>query len=57
MLTFNIILGYQGLLFLDFLIFVFSFFFQSDWPTQYQEMQLTLNEEKGGWPKYNGVTL
>ena len=34
MLTFNVILGYQGLLFPDFLWFLFlGFFFQSDRPT------------------------
>ena len=48
MLTFNVVLGYQGLLFLDFLCFFFSFFiFQSDRPTQYQETHSTLNEKKG----------
>ena len=45
MLTFNVILGYQGLLFCDFLLFFLSFFFfQPDWLTQYQETHLTLNE-------------
>ena len=49
MLTFNFMLGYQGLLFLDFLWFLFlGFFFQSDRPAQYQEMQLTQNKEKRG---------
>ena len=38
MLSFNVILGYQGLLFRDFLWFFFSFFFfRYDQPTQYQE--------------------
>ena len=46
MLTFNVILGYQGLLFRDFLWIFFCFFFQSDRPTQYQETHLTLNEKK-----------
>ena len=52
MLTFNVILGYQGLLFCDFLLFFLSFFFfQSDRLTQYQETHLTLNERmKRGWP-------
>ena len=52
MLTFNVVLGYQGLLFRDFLWFCFLvFFFQSDRPTQYQETHSTLNEEKKrGWP-------
>ena len=44
MSTFNVILGYQGLLFRDF----FWFFFQSDRPTQNQEMHSTLNEKEGG---------
>ena len=51
MLTFNVILGYQGLLFQDFFFFLFfRFFFQSDRPTQYQETHSTLNEKKRGWP-------
>ena len=33
MLTFNVILGYQGLLFCDFLLFFFKLFFFSTWPT------------------------
>ena len=45
MLTFNVVLGYQGLLFRDFLWFCFlGFFFQSDRPTQYQETYSMLNE-------------
>ena len=48
MLTFNIVLGYQGLLFRDFLWFFFRFFFQSDRPTQYQETHWTVNKEKKG---------
>ena len=52
MLTFNVILGYQGILFRDFLWFFFlvffSFFFQTERPTQYQETHSTLNEEKKG---------
>ena len=48
MLTFNVPLGYQGLLFRDFLCFCFRFFFQSDRPTQYQETHSTVNEEKNG---------
>ena len=44
MLTFNVILGYQGVLFRD---FFFRFFFQSDRPTQYLETHSTLNEKKG----------
>ena len=48
MLTFNVILGYQGLLFEDSLGFFFQvFFFQSDRPTQYLETHSTLNEKKG----------
>ena len=43
MLTFNVVLGYQGLLFWNF--FSFFFFSQSDQPTQYEK-----NEKKGGWP-------
>ena len=49
MLTFNVVLGYQGLLFRDFLWFFWVFFFfQSDWLTQYQETHSTVNEEKKG---------
>ena len=47
MLTFNVVLGYQGLLFRDFLWFFLGFSFQPDWPTQYQETHLALNEKKG----------
>ena len=43
MLTFNVVLGYQGLLFQN-LFFCFSFFNLTDRPTQYQETHLTLNE-------------
>ena len=42
MLTFTVVLGYQDLLLRDFL-WIFFVFFQSDRPTQYQEMPLTLN--------------
>ena len=49
MLTFNVIQGYQGLRFPEFLCFFLGFFFfQSDRPTQYQETSSTLNEKKGG---------
>ena len=49
MLTFNIVLEYQGLLFQDFFWFFLGFFvFQSNWPTQYQEMHSTVNKEKKG---------
>ena len=48
MLTFNVVLGYQGLLFRDLLWFLKVFFFQSDRPTQYQETHSTVNEEKKG---------
>ena len=55
MLTFKIILGYQGLLFRDllwffFLIFQFQFFFFNPTvqPNIYQETHSTLNEKKGG---------
>ena len=54
MFTFNVILGYQGLLFRDFLrFFFFKVFFFSIRPTeatQYQETHSTLliNEKKGG---------
>ena len=49
MLTFNVVLGYQGLLFRDFLWFFFRFFFfQSDQPIQYQETYSMVNEEKKG---------
>ena len=49
MLTFNVVLRNQGLLFRDFLWFSFlGFFFQSDRPTQYQETHSTVNEKKGG---------
>ena len=48
MLTFNVVLEYQGLLFRDFFWFFFSFFFQSDRPTQYQETHSTVNEEEKG---------
>ena len=52
MLTFNVILGYQGLLFRDFLWFFLGFLFQSYRPIQYQEMHWTLNEKKGDGLKY-----
>ena len=48
MLTFNVVLEYQGLLFRDFFWFFFSFFFQSYRPTQYQETHSTVNEEEKG---------
>ena len=51
MFTFNVILGYQGLLFrdsCDLFFFLGVFFFQFDRPTQYQETHSTLNEKKGG---------
>ena len=52
MLTFNVILGYQGLLFQDFLrlfcFLGFFFFNPTDRPTQYQETHSTLNEKKKG---------
>ena len=49
MLTFNVILGHQGVLFRDFCDFFFiRFFFQSQRPTQYQETHSTLNEKKIG---------
>ena len=44
MLTFNVILEYQGLLFWG---FVLGFFLQSDWPTQHQETHTMLNAKKG----------
>ena len=47
MLTFNVILGYQGLLLRDDLFFC-CFSFQSDRPTQYQETHSTLTKKKGG---------
>ena len=47
-LTFNVVLGYQDLLFRDVLLFFLVFFFQSDRPTQYQETHSTVNEEKKG---------
>ena len=48
MLTFNVILGHQGLPFRDFLwCFFLDFFLQSDRPIQYQETHSTLNEKKG----------
>ena len=52
MLTFNVILGYKGLQFQDFLrlFCLLGFFFQSDRPTQYQETHSTLNEKQRGWP-------
>ena len=46
MLTFNVILRYQGLLFQDVLRGFVGFFFQSDRPTEYQETQSTLNGKK-----------
>ena len=46
MVTFNVVLGNQGLLFRDFLRF--SFFFQSDRPTQYQETHSMLKQKKKG---------
>ena len=45
MLTFHVVLGYQGLLIWDFLWF---FFFQSNRPTQYQETHPMINEKKKG---------
>ena len=51
MLT-NVILGYQRLLFRDFLWFFLGFLFQSYLPIQYQEMHSTLNEKKGDGLKY-----
>ena len=51
MLT-NVILGYQRLLFRDFLWFFSGFLFQSYLPIQYQEMHSTLNEKKGDGLKY-----
>ena len=58
MLTFNVILGYQGLLFQEVLRFFFlGFFFQSNRPTQYQEMHSTLNEKKRGWPNHRILFL
>ena len=48
MLNFIDVMGYQGLLFRDFLVFFRFFFFQSDRPTQYQKTHSTLNEKKGG---------
>ena len=48
MLSFKVVLGYQGLLYSQttcyFVLFVF--FFQSDRPTQYPETHSTLNEKK-----------
>ena len=47
MLTFNVVLGYQSLFYSETSSdFVFSFFFQSDRPTQYQKTYSTLNEKK-----------
>ena len=48
MLTFNVVLGYQGILFQDFLWIFFQFFFFNpiDRPTQYQGQHSTLNEKK-----------
>ena len=46
MLTFNVVLGYQGLLLLIF--FLIFFFNPTDRPTQYQETHSTVNEEKKG---------
>ena len=48
MLTFNVILGHQGVLFRDFCDFFLGIFFQSHRPTQYQETHSTLNEKKKG---------
>ena len=52
MLSFKVVLGYQGLLHSQTTCdFFFRFFFQSDRPTQYQETHSTLNERKiKGWP-------
>ena len=55
-LTFNVILGYQGLLFRDSLwFFFFTIFFSNptDRPTQHQETHSTLNEKK----KRDGLSL
>ena len=54
MLTLNVILGYQGPSYSRLLVICFYvFFFQSDRPTQYQEMHSTLNENK---KKGDGLT-
>ena len=51
MLTFNVVLRYQGLLFWDFFwFFSLVFFFQSNQLTQYQGMHSMLNKKKMGWP-------
>ena len=56
MLTFNVVLGYQGLLFRDLLwLFFRLFFFNSDRPTQYQETHSTLNGRRGWWPVFQPV--
>ena len=50
MLTFKVVLVYQGLLFRDSLcvcVFFLGFFFQSDRPTQYQETHSTQTKKKG----------
>ena len=59
MLTFNVILRYQGLLFQDVLrsFFCRFFFFNpTDRPTEYQETQSTLNGKKG-WPYHRILFL
>ena len=58
MLSFKVVLGYQGLLYSQttcyFVLFLF-FFFQSDRPTQYQETHSTLNEKKKDGLIYKGT--
>ena len=57
MITFNVVLGYQGLYSetsCNFFISFFFFVFQSDQPTQYHETHSTLNEKKGRRPYVNG---
>ena len=62
MLTFTVVLDYQGLLLLVILwiffrFFLIQFFIQSDRPTQYQQTHSTLNEKKKKEKKKNGLML
>ena len=58
MLTFNVILRYQGLLLRYFLWFCFYALFFSIWPTDPKETHSTLNEKnKGGWLNRNILIL
>ena len=57
MLTFNVVLGYQDLLFRDFLLFFFGFFFffnRTDRPIIRKRIR-RLTKKKRGWPKQERI--